>query len=451
MLHLSDEDVRPREESEAATERRRQAAALNDAAMGLQAAETGGPAVETMLRRALKLDPACAHAWGNLGIVLWRAGAGRRAEAEHALRKAIALNPSDPKYWDNLGIFLGAQGDARGAEAALIEATVLDPEATGPKWDLALVRLWSGDWERGLADYEIRKRHRGPRYYPILPMPAWRGEDLNGKTLYVAPEQGIGDRILFSRYIAWVKETWPECRVLACLDDALVNLFWEYRQACELLPDKVPWPEGIDYGVYLCSLPALHGSRPGHVPPDPGFIRRRADRQAALARCKLPPLNLPALKVGICWTGSPLQVRNADRTVPLELLLPLAEDPRVALYGFQCGPGNADLDRLDARELVCDLGPEIEREGWVGTALALLEMDLVVTCCTSIAHLAGALGVPCWTLLCADPYWVWGREETTTAWYPTMRLYRQPRNGGWEPIVWRVRCDLSKLVDQNFS
>lgn len=427
-----------------------QAHQLNDAAMHIVEHEPqfGIHAAHSMLRRALALKPDLPQIWTNLGLVCWRLN--RIDEAHGCLLHAVELDPQSWTFNGNLGVFIGAMGQTDVARLYLERAIQLDPENLSPQWDLCLLDLRAGFWAHGLRVYDIRRAHRGPGLYPEMPAPLWRGEDLDHKTLYVQSEQGIGDRFLFSRYLAWIKERWPTCTLKACVNDGLTNLFWEFRHIAELLPEGVPWPEGIDYTCFLCSIPEQHGSDLQHVPPDPGLLRRRIDIASKLTTVNLPQPHLPALKVGICWTGSPAQTRNHDRTIPLEMLMPLAEDPRVMLYSFQVGAGQQDMTRLCAQDLICDLGPQIERNGWVGTGIALMEMDLVISVCTSIPHLAGALDVPCWTMLCADPYWVWGRSGESSAWYPGMRLFRQRTLGDWQPVIAEVRGELSRLADKTF-
>lgn len=427
-----------------------QAERLNDAAMMIVEKQPGGlPSALAMLRRALALNPSQGETWSNLGLVLWRSG--RVEEAGVVLRRAVDLDPLRATYHGNLGVFLSAIDDYKAADYHLNECARLDPDNLSPKWDLALLYLRQDNWKRGLECYDIRRNHRGPKLYPELPAPMWRGEDLAGKTLYVQGEQGMGDRFLFSRYLSWVKQTWPTSRILVCLYDPMINLFWEFRHLVEFLPQGVPWPDDLDYAVFLCTLPELHGTTPETIPPDPGLLRKRILIGRESTKCNLPSPDLPSLKIGLCWTGNPEQVRNLDRSIPLEMLMPLTVDPRLVFYSFQCAPGNADLYRLSATDLICDLGKDIEKEGWVGTGIALMEMDLLLTVCTSVPHLAGAIGIPTWTMLCADPYWIWQRKGTSTPWYPGMRLFRQRTLGDWQPVLDEVRAELSKLADSHLN
>jgi hypothetical protein len=152
-----------------------------------------------------------------------------------------------------------------------------------------------------------------------------------------------------------------------------------------------------------------------------------------------------AYRVGICWTGNPLQERNDERTIPLELMLSLADHPHVWLYSLQA-QGTAELDRLGAHDIVYDLGPQLKARGLTVAATALLQMDLVITSCTMIAHLCGALGIAAWVVLCEYPYWVWGRERPSP-WYPSLKLYRQIKTDDWKEVMGRVRDDLIDRVD----
>ena len=172
------------------------------------------------------------------------------------------------------------------------------------------------------------------------------------------------------------------------------------------------------------------------LPKDPGLIRKRADVQMKIGPAEIPkPLGPDPYKVGIVWTGNPGQERNAERSIPLELLLPLAEHPNVWLYGLQAFHGRDEIERLGASDLICDLGGQLEKRGLTVAATALLQMDLVITCCTSIAHLCGALGVEAWVLICKNPYWVWMRERTDSPWYPSVKLYRQTEVDNWKDVI----------------
>jgi hypothetical protein len=419
---------------------------LNDFAVQMRAQgrfETARVALE----RAKRLDPLVPEVWANLGCVFM--SLGRHDEARAAMERSVALAPTKSDWWGNLGILYGAMRLYEASERAFAKCVDLaegEANRIGARWDRSLQRLELGEWEAAWPDYEAR-RDRKPDLYPKSPYPAWTGEPLDGLTLYVQMEQGIGDVILFSRYLAEVHRRWPTAKILFTCHDKLVSLLWGFRAFVEFLPGGVPWPKAIDYSTYLMSIPGVLGSTPKDVPADPGLIRARVEPEKA--RFNFPEPHLGGLKVGIAWTGNPTQDRNHERSIPLGKLLTLAEDPDVTLYSLQVGPGEEDIDQLGAAELVYPFGPLFADQGLVCAASAMLHLDLVITVCTSTAHLAGALGMPTWTLLCHDPYWVWMQGETggdDTLWYPNMRLYRQPAPGNWDVVLQNVKTDLKAML-----
>jgi Tetratricopeptide repeat len=426
--------------------RRVQAEQLNDAGTRLWKEGRYATAI-SILKRAIALAPELPYPVMNLGLALWRAGDIESAGA--ALWDACAMAPDDPIMHGNLGIWCSATGRYDDADRHLLRAQALAPGKPGPVWDRAIGMMERGEWEAAWEGHETRMiAHADPRHYPKFPVPLWRGEALDGRTLLVRGEQGIGDRIMFSRYIAEIKRRWPSCRILFCPYDDLINLFWSYRTVCELLPVGVPFPEGVDCAAFLASLPGLLGAHPGNVIPDPGLIK---DRVARGRPALLPKPHLPSLKVGVTWTGNPAHNRNRDRSMPLEALLPLAEDPRVTLYSFQVGPGAAEIEQLGCADLVNPLGAMLAEEGWVGTGLALQQLDLLVSVDTAVAHLAGALGVPTLLMLHKHADWRWGQHGKSTLWYPTVKLLRQRLHGDWFPVLRAVARKLARMADERFS
>ena len=127
-------------------------------------------------------------------------------------------------------------------------------------------------------------------------------------------------------------------------------------------------------------------------------------------------------------------------------MLTLAENVNVTLYSFQVGSGSEAIKKANAEELVVDMGATLEREGFVAAGVAMLEMDLIVTVCTSTAHLAGSLGIPTWLLLSWDPYWIWLNQGDTTPWYPSIRIFRQDRPGDWDSVMNKVLAELPSLI-----
>lgn len=394
-------------------------------------------------RRVLALDPRSAAGHNGLGASLLNLG--DLAGAEEHLTRATKLEPRSPAAWGNLGLLRSAQRNWDGSWQAFASGLALAPGDVGMLWNRANMYLDQGKWAKGLREYEVRIQHRGPPNFPKMPYPMWKGESLDGKSIFIQAEQGIGDRILCSRYLAWLKRSYPTCRIMYLSNHNMHSLMWEFRDIVEFVPEGIPWPQA-DYGLFEMSLLGLAAATPDNVIPDPGLLRQRAERDRGSVN--FPEPHLPSLKVGICWTGNPAQDRNFERSVPLESLLPLAEDPRVTLYSLQVG--SKDITRLGANQLVCDLTQDIDGK-LARTAAVMLHLDLVITVCTSVAHIAGALGVPTWVMLCHNPYWVWLTERSDSVWYPSARLFRQPTPGDWGSVVSDMRAQLGLLASERLG
>lgn len=397
----------------------------------------------TAIRRALAMEPDHPVLLGTYGACLWNAG--EFEQARQVLTKASASAPDNPVYSAHLALALASLGRNKEAEVAYARALELKPDDLAITWNRSQFRLSVDDWQRGFADYESRIPFRGEPSYKKLPYPTWDGSDLNGKTLVICAEQGVGDTVLASRYLPFLKQKYPAVTIKYFVQQRLHDLLWEFRDIVEFWPNGHPWPQA-DFGVYQMSLPRILGTTPDTIPPVCDRIRRRA--LASAKSVTLLGSNKDALRIGIAWTGNAEMKANEERSIPLEMLLQLAEDPRYSLYSLQVGHGADHLQFVDCKELIYDCAPELAAFGFAGTAAVMLNLDLVITVCTSSAHLAGALGVPCWTLLCADPYWVWGRDGDTSRFYPSLRLFRQSKQHDWEPVMASVKAALNELANK---
>lgn len=400
-----------------------------------------------VFRRCAALEPDNSLYWANIGSTLWNMN--RLEEARKMLRKALTLSPDSEIALINLAKVYASLNDPK-ADALYARALELNPQNNHAKLDRAFTRLEQGDWERGFADYEVRLTHFSERYQKMPGVPTWKGEDLNGKTLYVQGEQGIGDNILFSRYLYEVHKRYPTCTIKLCVDPLLLDLFWEARHFLSFLPTGIPFDTiGADYGIYMGSLLGLLGTRINSIPADPGFINARVEHSRATpaGRFNMPvPTIGDPLKVGLCWTGNPAMSENSRRSVPLAKLMEIAGDPEFLFCSLQFGAGREELVRMSAGEVICDLVEVMPpTRGFVPTAMAMKELDVVVTCCTSVAHLAGACNIPTILMLCSDPYWVWLRKSSKTDWYPTIDIVRQREPGQWDSVLDTVYSKLVRL------
>lgn len=423
--------------------------AANDHAAKL-ARERNYVAAITEIKRAIAITPHSRELWYNLSNFFWNTRQYEQALA--AVDRSLRIDSVYAQAMFSKALILEDMRRDAEAEQWFEWAIEITPDAMEMQWCRSLFRLSRGDYERGFAEYEIRipfrKRDNGEAVFPKLPAPYWKGEPLRGKKVFAMVEQGIGDTIMFHRWLPWLQDQLgPEGTLYFCAKPEVQVMLWEFRDMVYWIPEGVAIPEA-DYSLPIGSLPHYAGATLQSLPADPGFIRKRAGVQMKIGPAVLPaPPGPDPFKVGIVWSGNPEQRNNEERCVPLDLLLGLAAHPNVWLYSLQLGPAQADIDRLGAGEgLVCDLSGQCSR-GLAVTASAMLQLDLVVTCCTSMAHLAGALSVPAWVMLPYNPYWIWGIEGETTPWYPSLRLYRQPKVNDWVSVLERIQDDLFAQLD----
>jgi len=393
-------------------------------------------AVVACLSRAAALAPSAAF-YSNLGNCLWLLD--RFAEAEAAYDRALALAPERPETLHNLGLLKGSMGDGAAAIACFERALALpaeDPlQAAELRWDYALALLTEGDFARGFAAYE--GRWQVPRHaMQPLPMPPWQGESLVGKSLLVVSEQGLGDTLQFVRYLPALAALGPRV-TLACQSE-LLRLLAGLPGIEQVLARDGPLPRA-DYHLPLLSLPHRLGATLATLP--------RAPYLSVPAGIAGPPLRRPIgtrAAIGIVWAGRPEHRNDARRSMPLELLLRLAELPGVTLVSLQKGPRASDIARLGAEALIEDRTPALG--DFADTAALLRQLDLVIGVDTAALHLAGALGRPGFVLLPFAADWRWLRRREDTPWYPSLRLFRQTAPGDWAGVVSRVRALLAEKL-----
>ena len=404
----------------------------------------------TALRKCIAMHPKCENFYVSLGGIL--GDANKIPEAISVLEKCLEMNPRNAKALGNLAM-VTAKIDYEKSMEIFARALKFAPRDVGILWNRACVKGSHGDWSV-IDQYEHHrtKQAMGVDLFKNCPFPYWNGkDDLNGKTLYVQFDQGIGDRVLYSRFVYYLKRQYPDCTILASGNERTNCLLWGFQAEgiCTLLPEKIPFPKA-DVGVYATELAVFEGITPDHVPPDPGLILRYA-RPMAKQMPGMPVPVLRALKVGVCWTGNPQMPKNHERSIPFDLIVSLAENPQVALYSLQAGEGAKDIERIGAHGLIHSgfgFGADLEQKSLSYTAARILNLDLVVTCCTSIAHLAGALGVPTLLMLCTDPYWLWTRTGNKTNWYPSVEIFRQTKMYEWNPVIVAVKQRLREKILQ---
>jgi hypothetical protein len=343
------------------------------------------------------------------------ADTGREQEAEHWLRRSLELAPSYGQAAYNLSSILFQQG--RYYEA----------------WPY----------------YEARHDPFLPRAVPPPPSrlgPAWQGEPLQGKSILVWPEQGLGDLIHFSRYVPLLKQAGAAAVTLVThneLQPLLATL--DGIDRCLPLADAASL-EAHDYCVLALSLPYRFRDQQREPLAALPYLRARP-QHLALWQGKLGERGKGIrLRIGLVWRGNPLHVNDNERSLAsLEILAPLWELAGVEWFSLQ---KNADPASIPSALPLRQLGEELQ--DFADTAAALSAMDMLVSVDTSAAHVAGALGLPTHVLLPAyKADWRWGKQGQTSTWYPgVMRLYRQPLRGDWATPVAALKRELERLLQE---
>lgn len=430
-------------------------------------------AAERCARRSLSLNGRSAVALASLAAAL--AAQRRWAEAEAAARGSLALDREAVEPWEVLGAVLAklarfsdsleafstaerlrsgpsvraARGIALIAMARPVEAAVEfehaladRPDDVGLHWNLGFARLMAGDYERGWPEFDWRRRdnHAEPPWRPF-PQPLWQGEPLNGRTILLYAEQGLGDTLQFLRYVPLVAARGG--RVVLEVQRPLLPLTTGLEGAAQVIARGDPLPT-FDLECPLMSLPRAFATGLDSVPADIPYLRpdpARADRW----RERLGPRR-NALCVGIVWAGNPRFPGDEERSPGLAGLRGVFDVPGCRFYGLQMGPGRARLADNTLPDSFTDLGTAIS--DFADTAAIMANLDLVVSSCTGPAHLAGALGVPLWVALpfSADWRWLTGRDDSP--WYPTARLFRQSAPGDWPAVAGRMATELAALAQR---
>jgi Tfp pilus assembly protein PilF len=388
---------------------------------------------ENAYRRALSLFPADAQTLYNLGNLKFQQDDFK--EAEHLLRQATRVKPcwSDP--WVNLGMALSHQGRYADAEKCYDEALRHNPENAEAHWNRALLLLMSGNYREGWPEYEWRfKRVKWQSFYPYShPVPRWNGAPFKGQRLLVHDEQGLGDTLQFLRYLPMVKALGGT--VIFETKSKLLPLLKSVAGADAVVSRGPDGKLDGDYDFYapLLSLPAIFGTILHTVPNQVPYLFANDELVNGWA-AKLSSLS--GLKIGICWQGNPAYGADRQRSVPLKYFAPLAKMENVQLISLQKIHGLEQLDRLPSDVGILNLGRELDEHTGVfmDTAAVMRNLDIIITSDTAIPHLAGALGVPVWILLPHVPDWRWGLTGDSYPWYPTMRVFRQPKPGDWQGL-----------------
>ena len=374
----------------------------------------------TAYQEAARTKPDLPDVLNNLGTALHHAN--RLEDAARTLVRATVRSPRDPGAFINLSSISRDLGRFDEAETQLTTALRLAPSDPRALYNQALLRLLLGRFDSAWAGWEARFA-AGAVPARQLTRPVWRGEPLAGRTLLINAEQGLGDTIQFCRYTfpsdgQVILEVQPRIARLVAGRPGMPRIV----SAGEALPDH-------DLTCPLLSLPAIYRTTIETIPSTCPYLFAEMDR----AEQWRERLGSHGFRVGIAWQGNPARREDMGRSIGLAHYLPLMRVPGVRLISLQTHHGMEQMTptaRVEMPEHGFDSGPD----GFIDTAAVMMNLDLVITSDTAVAHLAGALGRPVWVALRAVPDWRWmmGREDSP--WYPSMRLFRQTKRDDWGSV-----------------
>jgi tetratricopeptide (TPR) repeat protein len=392
----------------------------------------------TSYNRAIDLRPDYAVAFSNRGATLHALKRYDEAMASHD--RALALRPDDAQALSNRGATLTQLRRNEEALANYDRALALQPGLPVVHWNQAALRLLTGDFERGWAEYEWRRKKASlARWMRNFPQPLWLGgDDIGGKTILLHSEQGFGDTIQFCRYVPLVAAR--GARVVLEVETPLQRLMATLAGTTHVLTNGGPLPD-FDLHCPLLSLPLAFGTKLETIPSSGPYLRAPLQNltnwETRLGEKRRP-------RIGLAWSGNAAHERDAERSISLAALLPLLNID-ATFVSLQKDVRPADAAVLDQCGDMLHFGDAIG--DFADTAALISTLDLVISVDTSIAHLAGALGSPVWVLLSYIPDWRWLLDRDSSPWYPTARLFRQNDTRTWDSVIMRVREAALKFVE----
>jgi Flp pilus assembly protein TadD len=387
-------------------------------------------------RRAIEIDPNNADAHCNLGLTL--------SDQDHldaaiiAYRRAVEIRPRFAEAFNNLGTALKDNAQLTEAVGAFDRAIELNPQYAAAHWNRSLAWLLMGDYRRGWPEYEWRRQMPGVRTVAPrkFPQPQWDGSELRGRTIYLYPEQGLGDTLQFVRYAPLVAERGG--RVIVEHPPELARLIRGMPGISEFASFEGPLP-AFDVHASFLSLPLLFGTEMSSIPARVPYLMPEADLMKQWER-RFAALR-EGLRVGLVWAGNPNNPLDRGRSIDLREFAPLAEIPGINFWSLQLGEPARQLAPPGLR--LIDWTDDLH--DFADTAALIANLDLVITVETAVAHLAGAMGKKAWVLLRHVPPWRWLMDRDDSPWYPTLRLFRQKTRGDWAEVIQSVASELTLI------
>lgn len=402
-------------------------------------------AIETY-KKAIKLEPENYDAWFYLAFALKENN--QVDDAIIAYEKALMINPESTSAYRNLGnIYYTVKNNPAMAVKYYEKLHQLQPENLKAKGALGAAYLKTKNYQKGWEYFENRPnksivisiRSLIPNT-PIKNKPLWLGEDLSDKVLYVYYEGGFGDVIMFSRYLPLLKN---KCKKIIFRPQVgIIDLFKENPLDVEILDTKIPESElEFDFHTPIMSLPyLLKLNIEEDIPFKEGYLKANPDK-VKIYKNKF--FNNENFKIGIKWQGN--TIYDTTRSISFDLFSNLLNLGKVKFYSLQKGKGEEQLKNATNKSKIVDLGPTFN--DFSDTAAAIENLDLVICNDTSVAHLAAAMGKPCWMLLPFIQDWRWTTDLSYCIWYKHVRFFQQTEPENWQDVFETVYEELTKMLN----
>ncbi|MCC6511926.1 MAG: tetratricopeptide repeat protein [Pirellulaceae bacterium] len=426
---------------------------------------------EGIYRRVIAQAKDNANAWCYLGIALHDQRQFEQSIA--AYRQALMLQPNFPVALNNLGNSLRYTSEIDEADRCFEQAIQQKPDYLNAYKNRGTLHVWTGDIARGLHWYEQALKinpneaelHRnlgviyllqgrfedgwreyrwrwqvGDLHRPNISAPVWDGSDPKGKTILLCVEQGLGDTLNFVRFARWLRERGAQT-VVHC-QAALLALLQQSPALGPMYPNTLALETRVHTHCSLLDVADFLNVNAETIPSFESYIQPAPNLTQYWAQ-RLPKQN-DRLRVGIAWQGTPDHQADIFRSIPLKHFEALADLPKVELYSLQSGFGVEQIAQWRGAAPLRNFGDNVDQSSgaFMDTAAIMRQLDLVITSDTSIAHLAGALGVKCWIALNYIPDWRWLLARSDSPWYPSVRLFRQPTLSNWQAVFQEMRQEL---------
>ena len=391
--------------------------------------------------RAILINSKYFKAYANRGIVLHELN--RFEESLNSLERAIKIKPDYAQAFSSLGVVLENLKRFDKSLENYDKAVEIDPKYAQGFLNRSMLLLRMGDFDKGLRDYEWRwesNNFTSPKR--IFSRQLWLGKvSIKNKIILIHSEQGLGDTIQFCRYLNLVHLLGAhiifevESKLIKLLESTLIK-------KCTFVPKGASLPK-FDFHCPLMSLPLAFCTNISNIPRFSSYLLADESKVNFWAS----RIKKDGFKIGICWQGSQAKV-DLGRSIPVSFFKQISKIPNLRLISLQKGYGEEQLEKLPGGMKIENLGDDFDNgpDAFIDSAAVMKCLDLVITVDTSIAHLAGAIGVETWVALQWIPDWRWLIDRNDSPWYPAMRLFRQKKKDKWDNVFEEMKSNLIKMI-----